>query len=106
MQVDDGDWVEARLGDVLSDETWREWMVEWDASPGNHTARVRATDGTGETQTSDKARRRPRRRHRLALPPLQGQRLTSVPPRTCVDSSAKTRNVLRKFGGEATRADV
>ncbi len=55
VQVDDGDWVEAKLGDVLSDETWREWMVQWDAVPGTHTARVRATDGTGQTQTSDKA---------------------------------------------------
>ncbi|MGZ4682517.1 MAG: molybdopterin-dependent oxidoreductase [Acidimicrobiales bacterium] len=55
VQIDDGEWVEAELGDVLSDETWREWMVQWDAVPGSHQARVRATDGTGETQTSDKA---------------------------------------------------
>ncbi len=55
VQIDDGDWVEAKLGDVLSDETWREWMIEWDAVPGTHTAQVRATDGTGETQTSQKA---------------------------------------------------
>ena len=72
VQIDDGDWVEAKLGDVLSDETWREWMIEWDAVPGSHTAQVRATDGTGETQTVGEGRRRPRRRHRLALPPLQG----------------------------------
>ena len=56
VQVDDGDWMEAQLGEVISNETWREWMVQWDAVPGNHQVQVRATDGTGETQTSDKAR--------------------------------------------------
>jgi DMSO/TMAO reductase YedYZ molybdopterin-dependent catalytic subunit len=55
VQVDDGDWIEATLGDVLSDETWREWMVRWDATPGTHVLRARATDGTGETQTSEPA---------------------------------------------------
>jgi len=55
VQVDDGEWVEAKLGDAISDETWREWMVQWDAVPGTHQVQVRATDGTGETQTSDKA---------------------------------------------------
>ncbi len=51
VQVDDGPWMEARLGDTLSANTWRQWMVEWDATPGDHRLRVRATDGTGETQT-------------------------------------------------------
>jgi hypothetical protein len=31
-------------------------MIPWDAAAGAHTLRVRATDGTGETQTSDVAR--------------------------------------------------
>jgi DMSO/TMAO reductase YedYZ molybdopterin-dependent catalytic subunit len=55
LQVDDGPWVDATLGEVLSDNTWREWMVQWDAVPGDHLVRVRATDGTGETQTDRKA---------------------------------------------------
>ena len=77
VQVDDGDWVEAKLGDVLSDETWREWMVQWDAVAGHphgagpgHRRHRRDPDvrqGTG----------RSRRRHRLAHPPLQGHRLTA-----------------------------
>jgi DMSO/TMAO reductase YedYZ molybdopterin-dependent catalytic subunit len=56
VQVDDGDWLPARIGDPLSDNTWVQWMVGWNAEPGRHTLRVRATDGTGEVQTSDVAR--------------------------------------------------
>ncbi len=51
VQVDGGDWEEARLGDAVSDDTWVQWVLEWDATPGEHTVVVRATDGTGETQT-------------------------------------------------------
>jgi hypothetical protein len=51
VQVDDGPWQEARLGEVVSDGTWRQWMLPWDATPGDHELRVRATDGTGATQT-------------------------------------------------------
>ena len=55
VQVDDGDWQEARLGDETTDDTWRQWVVEWDAPVGDHEIRVRATDGTGETQTEESA---------------------------------------------------
>jgi hypothetical protein len=30
-------------------------VFEWDAPPGSHRLRVRATDGTGSTQTADTA---------------------------------------------------
>jgi DMSO/TMAO reductase YedYZ molybdopterin-dependent catalytic subunit len=53
VQIDDGPWEQARLGDVVSKNTWVQWLYEWDAPPGRHTITVRATDGTGETQTSD-----------------------------------------------------
>ena len=56
VQVDDGEWQTARVGDPMSDSTWVQWLLDWDAQPGQHTLRVRATDGTGETQTSDVAR--------------------------------------------------
>jgi DMSO/TMAO reductase YedYZ molybdopterin-dependent catalytic subunit len=51
VQVDEGPWLRARLGpgDV---DTWRQWVVDWDATPGTHTIRVRATDGKGRLQTS------------------------------------------------------
>jgi DMSO/TMAO reductase YedYZ molybdopterin-dependent catalytic subunit len=56
VSIDDGEWVEARLGSDVSIDTWRQWAYEWDATPGEHTVRVRATDGTGETQTDVVAR--------------------------------------------------
>lgn len=54
VQVDDGPWHEAELSDTLGDHAWRQWLVRWDAEPGDHTIRVRATDGTGEVQTSER----------------------------------------------------
>ncbi|MBJ8343575.1 molybdopterin-dependent oxidoreductase [Antrihabitans sp. YC2-6] len=53
VQVDDGPWQKARLADDVSIDTWRQWVFEWDAQPGNHTLRARATDGTGEVQTAE-----------------------------------------------------
>jgi DMSO/TMAO reductase YedYZ molybdopterin-dependent catalytic subunit len=37
----------------ISNATWVQWQIDWDATPGRHTIAVRATDGTGETQTSE-----------------------------------------------------
>ena len=56
VSIDDGEWVEARLGSDVSIDTWRQWAYDWDATPGEHTVRVRATDATGETQTEVVAR--------------------------------------------------
>ncbi|MFH5212211.1 molybdopterin-dependent oxidoreductase [Antrihabitans sp. NCIMB 15449] len=55
IQIDDGPWQQARIADEVSIDTWRQWAYEWDAEPGRHVIRARATDGTGETQTSDEA---------------------------------------------------
>ncbi|HWH01275.1 MAG TPA: molybdopterin-dependent oxidoreductase [Pilimelia sp.] len=55
VQVDDGDWRPARLADGPSPDLWRQWVFRWDATPGGHTIRVRATDGTGGTQTGRRA---------------------------------------------------
>lgn len=52
VQIDDGEWTEARLGDAVADATWVQWMLDWDATPGVHTIMARATDGNGDTQTS------------------------------------------------------
>ena len=55
VSIDDGEWLEAELGDaLLSDDTWRQWVLSWDATPGSHQIRVRATDGTGETQVAER----------------------------------------------------
>ncbi|MEM8925822.1 MAG: molybdopterin-dependent oxidoreductase [Actinomycetota bacterium] len=53
VQIDDGDWVEAELGESLGVNAWRQWRVTWTpAESGRHLIRVRATDESGETQTS------------------------------------------------------
>jgi len=59
VQVDDGPWVLAELAESLSDNSWRLWKLDIDVAPGQHTARVRATDGTGYTQTSERSNPRP-----------------------------------------------
>lgn len=59
VQVDDEDWVEAELNRETTINSWRQWMVTWNATPGEHRVRVRATDGTGTTQTSEVSRPAP-----------------------------------------------
>jgi hypothetical protein len=51
VSIDDGPWIGAELSEPLGKATWRQWRTPWDATPGDHTIRVRATDGTGATQT-------------------------------------------------------
>ena len=41
---------DARLSSPISDATWVQWVVDWDATPGRHEIQVRATDGTGAVQ--------------------------------------------------------
>ncbi|HZB00854.1 MAG TPA: molybdopterin-dependent oxidoreductase, partial [Actinomycetota bacterium] len=55
VRVDEGEWVEARLGIRGSIDTWRQWVHPWEATPGRHRLAVRATDGDGATQTADLA---------------------------------------------------
>ncbi|WP_425470339.1 molybdopterin-dependent oxidoreductase [Streptomyces diacarni] len=54
VRVDDGSWHTARLAEEDSRDTWRQWVWEWDATPGSHRLQVRATDRTGRTQTADR----------------------------------------------------
>ncbi|MFZ0627241.1 MAG: molybdopterin-dependent oxidoreductase [Acidimicrobiia bacterium] len=49
----DADWVEAELSQPLSDDSWIQWVADWDAQPGTHELQVRATDGDGNTQTDE-----------------------------------------------------
>ncbi|MCE9622091.1 MAG: molybdopterin-dependent oxidoreductase [Actinomycetia bacterium] len=56
VSIDDEPWQEAKLGADVSDDAWRQWLFEWDATEGEHRIRVRATDKTGETQTEETAR--------------------------------------------------
>ena len=54
VRVDEGPWREATLATALSDNTWRQWFLRWDARPGRYVLAVRATDGTGATQTAER----------------------------------------------------
>ena len=51
-RADRGPWHEATLATVPGIDTWRQWVWEWDATPGTHLIEARATDKTGYTQTS------------------------------------------------------
>ena len=53
VQFDGGPWLPAKLGGSVTDETWLQWVYEWDATPGKHVIRVRATDKTGAVQSSN-----------------------------------------------------
>ena len=50
VSADNGPWHPARLAAADGIDTWRQWRWDWDAAPGLHTLRVRATDNTGATQ--------------------------------------------------------
>jgi DMSO/TMAO reductase YedYZ molybdopterin-dependent catalytic subunit len=56
VSTDGGEtWNPARLAKSLDVDSWRQWVYEWDARPGQYTLQVRATDGEGETQTAKQA---------------------------------------------------
>jgi len=56
VRVDQGEWRQARLAEAPTADTWRQWVLDdWDATPGEHTIEVRATDTTGYTQTAERA---------------------------------------------------
>jgi hypothetical protein len=55
----DGAWRPARLSTPISKATWVQWVYPWDATPGEHTISVRATDGTGMLQTETPSRPAP-----------------------------------------------
>jgi DMSO/TMAO reductase YedYZ molybdopterin-dependent catalytic subunit len=59
VRVDDGPWRDAELGAEDSRDTWRQWVYRWQAVPGRHSLTVRATDGTGRTQTERRAETMP-----------------------------------------------
>ena len=55
VRVDGGPWQQAQLAAVPDIDTWRQWVWEWDATPGSHVLEARATDATGYTQTAMEA---------------------------------------------------
>jgi DMSO/TMAO reductase YedYZ molybdopterin-dependent catalytic subunit len=47
----DGQWRPATISTPISDATWVQWRIDWEATAGEHVLAVRAIDGTGEVQT-------------------------------------------------------
>ncbi|GMA84995.1 hypothetical protein GCM10025868_02450 [Angustibacter aerolatus] len=54
-----GEWVRARLAGAPNEDTWVQWVYEWDAEPGNHTIECRVIDGEGREQVEQRAKIRP-----------------------------------------------
>jgi DMSO/TMAO reductase YedYZ molybdopterin-dependent catalytic subunit len=52
VQVNDGEWIDAELTEALSDKAWIQWKAPLALPEGDHTLKVRATDGTGDVQTA------------------------------------------------------
>jgi len=54
VSLDDGKtWQPARLREPNIDKAWVRWDVDWDARPGAHRLRARATDSAGNTQPDE-----------------------------------------------------
>lgn len=59
VQIGNGEWQAADISTPLSDRAWVQWKAEVELESGRHQVSVRATDGTGETQTAERASPRP-----------------------------------------------
>jgi len=46
----DGEWFPAELAAPAEPYAWQSWSLDWDATPGRHSIRVRATDAAGNVQ--------------------------------------------------------
>jgi DMSO/TMAO reductase YedYZ molybdopterin-dependent catalytic subunit len=55
VQIDGGPWQPAQLGPDAGVDYWRQWYLPWNATSGQHTLAVRATDLTGAVQTDQRA---------------------------------------------------
>lgn len=53
VRIGEGEWTVATLGTDVTEDAWRQWVLDWDAPAGDHTVSVRATDKDGDTQTSE-----------------------------------------------------
>jgi DMSO/TMAO reductase YedYZ molybdopterin-dependent catalytic subunit len=55
VRIDSGDWRTCHLAADPTIDSWRQWVYRWQATSGNHSIAVRATDDTGAIQTSQDA---------------------------------------------------
>jgi hypothetical protein len=59
VSVDAGEWVPGEITEALSSHAWVQWKATVDLAAGEHRVAVRATDGTGYTQTDERVPPRP-----------------------------------------------
>jgi DMSO/TMAO reductase YedYZ molybdopterin-dependent catalytic subunit len=60
LQIDDGPWQDAELRiPPVSPLSWVQWRYDWPIETGQHTARVRAYDKSGELQIIENSGARP-----------------------------------------------
>jgi DMSO/TMAO reductase YedYZ molybdopterin-dependent catalytic subunit len=59
VQVDGGEWRDAKLRAPLSPTTWVQWRYDWPFQPGEHTFVVRCWDGHGAPQIAERGPIRP-----------------------------------------------
>lgn len=55
VKIDDADWQAATLSTPVNEDTWVQWVLEWQASPGNHNVTVRAVDRNGDMQIEERS---------------------------------------------------
>lgn len=55
VSIDNGDWMPVQTSAPINDDTWVQWFMEWDATPGTHYVAVRAINKNGETQIEERA---------------------------------------------------
>jgi DMSO/TMAO reductase YedYZ molybdopterin-dependent catalytic subunit len=53
IRFDDGEWVEARIKDPLSELSWVVWRYDWPFEEGRHKVCVRCYDGNGTLQIEE-----------------------------------------------------
>jgi len=53
VSIDNGEWQVATLSTPVNVNTWVQWVLEWDATPGTHYVTVRAVNKKGELQIEE-----------------------------------------------------
>ncbi|WP_439593371.1 molybdopterin-dependent oxidoreductase [Microbacterium sp.] len=55
VRIDEGEWMPATLSTPINEDTWVQWVMEWDATPGTHYVAVRAVNKNGDLQIEERA---------------------------------------------------
>ena len=55
VRIGDGEWRSATLAETTGPDTWRQWKLDWAATPGSYEITVRAYDADGNVQVEAEA---------------------------------------------------